>query len=121
MKTSMSILVVVFFATFLAISAAPPLNPQEACIRRNINRSQPPSSSLEHKTSSIFDSLRDNLCRDMARAVMFYVRITGKFPAHYVKAMCNVFGNDEKKVKEYVMEKWLGGSKLLSNVSCAFH
>ncbi|CAL9233243.1 unnamed protein product [Arabidopsis halleri] len=120
MKTSMGILVVVFFATFLAISAAPPLNPQEACIRRNINRSQPPSSSLEHKTS-IFDSLRDNLCRDMARAVMFYVRITGKFPAHYVKAMCNVFGNDEKKVKEYVMEKWLGGSKLLSNVSCAFH
>lgn len=57
MKTSMSIVAVVFFVTFLAISAAP-LNPQEACIRRNINRSQPPrSSSLETAKTSMFESL----------------------------------------------------------------
>ncbi|EOA22756.1 hypothetical protein CARUB_v10003468mg [Capsella rubella] len=114
MKPSMSIVVVVFFVTFQAISA---FNPEETCIRRNIDRSQAPKSSLEPKTP-MFDSLRDTFCRDMARAVMFYVRITGKLPSHYVKAMCNVFGNDEKKVKEYVMDKWLGGSKLVSNLSC---
>ncbi|XP_010422559.1 PREDICTED: uncharacterized protein LOC104707825 [Camelina sativa] len=119
MKTSMSIVVVFFFVAFYAISAAS-LNPEETCIRRNMDRSRPPSSSLE-PNKSMFDSLRDTLCRDMGRAVMFYVRINGKFPSHYVKAMCNVFGNDEKKVKEYVMEKWLGGSKLVSNISCAIH
>lgn len=119
MKTSMSIIVVFFIVTFLAISAAS-LSPEETCIRRNINRSQAPSSSLEPKTS-VFDSLVDKLCRDTGRAVMFYVRINGNFPSHYVKAMCNVFGDDEKKVKEYVLKKWLGGSKLVSNLSCDFH
>ncbi|KAG7654742.1 hypothetical protein ISN44_As01g018890 [Arabidopsis suecica] len=117
MKSSMSI-IVFLFVTIFTISASS-LNPEETCIQRNINRSQPPSSSLEPKTSK-FDFLVDKLCRDMARAVMFSVRITGKFPSHYVKAMCNVFGNDEKKVKEYVVKKWLGGSKLVSSLSCAF-
>lgn len=120
MKTSMSIIVVFFFLT-LAISAAS-LSPEETCIRRNINRSQSqaPRSSLELKTSTM-DSLVEKLCRDTARVVMFSVRITGKLPSYYVKAMCNVFGNDEKKVKEYVLKNWLGGSKLVSSLSCAFH
>ncbi|KAF8081335.1 hypothetical protein N665_0891s0011 [Sinapis alba] len=115
---TMSIVVVLFFATFFAISTA---SSHETCIRRNIDRSQPPSSSLETKTSSIFISLAEKICRDMARAVMFHVKITGKFPSHYVKAMCNVFGDDEKKVKEYVKKIWLAGPKLVSSLSCVFH
>ncbi|XP_010477030.1 PREDICTED: uncharacterized protein LOC104756187 [Camelina sativa] len=114
MKTSMSI-IIVFFVTFLVISASS-LNPEETCIQRDIDRSQPPSFSLEPKKS-----MMDTLCRDMARFVMFSVRITGKFPSRYVKAMCNVFGNDEKKVKEYVLKRWLGGSKFVSSLSCSFH
>lgn len=51
------------------------------------------------------------------------MRITGKFPSQYVEAMCNVFGDDEKKVKEYVEKIWLGlgGPKLVSSLSCVFH
>ncbi|KAH0877788.1 hypothetical protein HID58_065182 [Brassica napus] len=120
MKVSISIIVVLFFATFVAISAAPS---HETCIRRNIDRSQPPSSSLETKTASRFITLAEMICRDMARSVMFHVRITGKFPSQYVEAMCNVFGDDEKKVKEYVEKIWLGlgGPKLVSSLSCVFH
>ncbi|CDY26156.1 BnaA06g12610D [Brassica napus] len=120
MKVSISIIVVLFFATSVAISAAPS---HETCIRRNIDRSQPPSSSLETKTASRFITLAEMICRDMARSVMFHVRITGKFPSQYVEAMCNVFGDDEKKVKEYVEKIWLGlgGPKLVSSLSCVFH
>ncbi|EOA36396.1 hypothetical protein CARUB_v10010836mg [Capsella rubella] len=118
MKTSMS-MIIIFFVTFFAISASS-LNPEEDCIQRNIDRSQPPSLSLEPPKTSKVEAVVDKLCGDMARAVMFSVRITGKFPSHYVKSMCNVFGNDDKKVKEYVVKKWLGGSKLASSLSCAF-
>ncbi|KAJ0257306.1 Transmembrane protein [Hirschfeldia incana] len=120
MKVSMSIVVILFFATFLTISA---ISSHETCIRRNIDTSQPPSPPQETKTASIFISLAEKICRDMARAVMFRVRITGKFPSQYVKAMCNVFGNDEKKAKEYVEKIWLGGPMqlLVSSVSCVFH
>ncbi|XP_056865010.1 uncharacterized protein LOC108812054 [Raphanus sativus] len=118
MKVSMSIIVVLFFATFVAISTA---SSHETCIRRNIDRSQPPSSSVETKMLPIFVSLAEKICRDIARAVMFHVKITGKFPSHYVKAMCNVFGDDEKKVKEYVEKIWLAAPKLVSSLSCVFH
>ncbi|CAN8304833.1 unnamed protein product [Cochlearia groenlandica] len=127
MKISMNIIIVFFFfVTCLAITASSSSN-EETCIRRNINRfrSQAPKSSLEttKKPSPMYDSLVNSLCRDTSRAVMFYVRIHGKFPSNYVKAMCNVFGDDVKKVKEYVVTNWLllGGSKLVSSLSCDFH
>ncbi|KAL1212644.1 hypothetical protein V5N11_021204 [Cardamine amara subsp. amara] len=121
MKTSTSI-IILFFVTFFAISVASmagTINPEEACIRRNIARSQPPtpSSSAEPMRSKL-DILVDQFCRDGSRAVMFFVRLKGKFPSHYVKALCNVFENDEKKVKNYVVERWMGCSKLATALTC---
>ncbi|EOA19301.1 hypothetical protein CARUB_v10002271mg [Capsella rubella] len=122
MKTSMSI--IVFFVTFIAVSVASmaeTINPEEACIRQNIARSQPPSLSAESTERPKFYFLADQFCREASRVVMFYVRLNGKFPSYYVKTLCDVFGNDEKKVKEYVVTRWVGFSKLASALTCVSH
>ncbi|XP_010495499.1 PREDICTED: uncharacterized protein LOC104772600 [Camelina sativa] len=122
MKTSMSI--IVFFVTFIAVfvaSMAETINREEDCIRRNIARSQQPSLSAEPTKRSTFYFLADQFCRKASRVIMFYVRLNGKFPSYYVKTLCNVFGNDDKKVKEYVVERWVEYSKLASALTCVSH
>ncbi|CAN8276090.1 unnamed protein product [Cochlearia groenlandica] len=90
----------------------------EACIARNIAKSISPSppNKLERSYS---DVVEDEICRDEARIIMYFLRLNGKFPSYYVEALCNVFGDDEKKVKEYVMKQWLNHSKkLINSLSC---
>ncbi|CAH8329150.1 unnamed protein product [Eruca vesicaria subsp. sativa] len=53
---------------FVAISVA---SSDETCIRRNIDSSQPPISTLETKVRSIIITHAERLCRDMAREAMF--------------------------------------------------
>ncbi|ESQ27767.1 hypothetical protein EUTSA_v10019436mg, partial [Eutrema salsugineum] len=93
-------------------------SPVEACIRRNIAQSLSPSPSNKPKTSP-FD-MEDELCRDETRIIMYFLKLNGKFPPYYVKALCNIFGDDEMKVKEYVTTKWLNHSKnLINSLTCA--
>ncbi|XP_010434315.1 PREDICTED: uncharacterized protein LOC104718292 [Camelina sativa] len=120
MKTSMSI-VIIFFVTFLSIItiSLAKQSPLEDCIRRNIARSLPPSPMNKPKTPPS-DAMEDNICRDEGRIIVYYVKVNGKFPQYYVKALCNVFGDDDGKVKQYVLEKWLNHSKkLIDSLSCA--
>ena len=50
---------------------------------------------------------------------MYFLRLKRKFPPYYIEALCNVFGSDEKKVKEYVTTNWLNHSKkLLNSLTC---
>ncbi|WZZ00307.1 hypothetical protein YC2023_072635 [Brassica napus] len=59
------------------------------------------------------------LCRDETRIIMFFLKMNGKFPTYYVEALCNIFGGDDKKVKNYVMMKWLDHSeKLINSLTC---
>ncbi|KAG2322146.1 hypothetical protein Bca52824_015359 [Brassica carinata] len=91
----------------------------ETCIRRNIAQSLSPSPSNDPNTSR-FDIMRDQLCRDETRIIMHFLLVNGEFPPYYVEALCNVFGDDEKKVKEYVIRKWLDQSKkLIDSLACA--
>ncbi|RID58822.1 hypothetical protein BRARA_F02090, partial [Brassica rapa] len=96
MKTSKSS--VVFFVVILSISAISLAKQSslEACIRSNIARSLSPPS----KTSNF--EVSDELCRDEARAIMYYLRLNKEFPPYYVQALCIIFGDDENKVKVYV-------------------
>lgn len=109
MKTCMSI-IILFFAMFFAISAASmpgTINPEEACIRRNIVRSQAPSSSAEPKRSKL-DILVDKLCRDESRVVMFYLRLKGKFPSHYVKAIVQCIRKRREQGEELCCDEMAG-------------
>ncbi|KAJ4884167.1 hypothetical protein Rs2_34260 [Raphanus sativus] len=91
----------------------------ETCIRRNMAQSLSPSPSNVPNTSH-FDVLKDQLCRDETRIVMYFLQVNGKFPAYYVEALCNVFGDDEKIVKTYIIRKWLVQSKkLIDSLACA--
>ncbi|ESQ32081.1 hypothetical protein EUTSA_v10005430mg [Eutrema salsugineum] len=122
MNTSMST-IIIFFMTFSVVFVAvmaEKINPEEICIRRNIARSQPPSSSAEPKISK-FDIFVDQYCRDTGRAIMFYVRVNRKFPSHYVKMLCNIYENDEKRVMDYILKRWLGFSKLAYGLTCVSH
>lgn len=117
MKTSVS--TIVFFLVALSISAISLAkeSPVEGCIRKNIGQAITPSPSDKPTTSNL--KLGDQLCKDETRIVMYFLKRKGKFPRYYLKAMCNVFGNDETKVKDYVSTKWLNHSeKLLSSLSC---
>lgn len=116
-------MITIFFVTFFAVfvaSMAGQMNPEETCVRRNIARSQPPSSPAEPKITN-YEILANQICRDVGRAIMFYVRLNRKFPSHYVKTLCNVFENDEKKVNEYILQSWLGFSKLVPGLTCVSH
>ena len=89
-------------------------SPVEDCIRRKIAPSLSPSPSH----TSHFDVMKDQLCRDQTRIIMF-LKMNGKFPTYYVEALCNIFGGDDKKVKNYVMKKWLDHSeKLINSLTC---
>ncbi|EOA15422.1 hypothetical protein CARUB_v10007751mg [Capsella rubella] len=106
MKTSMSI-IIIFFVAFLSITtiSLAKMSNVEDCIRRNIAHVETPE---------------DMFCRDEGRIVMYFLKLNGTFPHYYVKALCNVFGNDDMKVKQYVLEKWLNLSKkLIDSLSCA--
>ncbi|KAL1216812.1 hypothetical protein V5N11_025303 [Cardamine amara subsp. amara] len=118
MKTSMSI--IIFFVTFLSTSAISlaKKSPVEACIRRNIAQSLSPSPSNKSKFDR-FEVIEDDVCRDEGRIIMYFLKMNGKFPHYYVKALCNVFGNDETKMKLYVITRWLNHSKkLIHSLSC---
>ncbi|CAA7043198.1 unnamed protein product [Microthlaspi erraticum] len=94
-------------------------SPVEACIRSNVARALSPSPSSKPITSVFFD-VADEVCRDETRIVMYFLKLNGKFPTYYVRALCHVFGKDEKKVKEYVTNKWLNHSKkVLDSLTCA--
>ncbi|CAA7055380.1 unnamed protein product [Microthlaspi erraticum] len=123
MKTSMIIFFVTFIAVLFVASVAGKISHEEACIRRNIARSQPqpPRSSSAKPKRSKFDYLADQFCNDTSRAIMFYVRMNRKFPSHYIKTLCKVFLNDQKKVKEYIVTRWIGSSKLASGLTCVSH
>lgn len=117
MKTSMSI--IIFFVAVLSISTLSfaKKSPVEACIRRNIAQSLslPPSS----KPTTSDSEVSDDVCRDEGRIIMYFLKLNGKFPPYYVKALCKVFGDDEENVKEYVTDKWLNHSeKLLDSLTC---
>ncbi|ESQ27768.1 hypothetical protein EUTSA_v10019576mg, partial [Eutrema salsugineum] len=119
MKTSMktiSFLVVVLSISAISLAEKSPV---EICIRRNIAQSLSPSPSNKPTiTYSQFD-LVDELCRDETRIIMYFLKLNGKFPTYYVKALCNVFGHDENLVREYVTEKWLNHSKkLMDSLTC---
>ncbi|CAF2061212.1 unnamed protein product [Brassica oleracea] len=95
----------------------------EVCIRRNVALSLSPSPSINPNTSH-FDVMRDQLCRDETRVIMYFLEMNGKFPTYYVEVLCNVFGDNEKKVKAYVkayvIRKWLDHSKkLVDSLTCA--
>ncbi|CAN6802099.1 unnamed protein product [Brassica oleracea] len=38
---------------------------------------------------------------------MYFLRLKRKFPPYYIEALCNVFGSDEKKVKEYKVKAYV--------------
>ncbi|KAJ0248892.1 hypothetical protein HA466_0144710 [Hirschfeldia incana] len=90
-------------------------SPVEDCIRRKMVRSLSPSPS----NTSHFDVMKDRLCKDETRIIMIFLKMNGKFPDYYVEALCNIFGDDDKKVKDYVMKKWLDHSeKLINSLTC---
>lgn len=110
---------IVFFVVVLSISAVSLAkeSPVETCMRRTTTQSPTPSPS--DKSTSPNLKLEDELCKDETRIVMYFLELNGRFPRYYLKAMCNVFGNDETKVKDYVTAKWLDHSeKLLSSLAC---
>ncbi|KAL0701690.1 hypothetical protein Bca4012_057812 [Brassica carinata] len=107
---------IVFFLVVLSISAISLAkeNPVETCIRGNITQAPTPSDKPTYNLK-----LSDELCKDETRIVLYYLELNGRFPRYYLKAMCNVFENDETKVKDYVTAKWLDHSeKLLNSLSC---
>ncbi|KAJ4873364.1 hypothetical protein Rs2_44969 [Raphanus sativus] len=116
MKTSMS--TIVFLLVVLSISAISLANqsPLEACIRKNISPSlSPPSNKPE---TSNFE-VSDELCKEETRNITSFLKLNGKFPPYYVKALCNVFGSDQKKVKAYITYKLLNRLKeLLNSLTC---
>ncbi|CAH2037792.1 unnamed protein product [Thlaspi arvense] len=120
MKTSMNI--IIFFAVVLSISAfsSAKTSHVEACIRRNLAQSLSPSPSNEPETTHF--EVAEEICGDETRIVMYFLKLNGKFPHYYVRALCNIFGDDEKDVKEYVIKKWLIHSEnLINSLTCASH
>ncbi|KAL0700594.1 hypothetical protein Bca4012_056716 [Brassica carinata] len=117
MKTSMS--TIVFLLVVLSISAISLANqsPLESCIRKNIAPAlSPPSNKPE---TSNFE-VSDELCKEETRNITYFLKLNGKFPPYYVKALCNVFGSDQKKVKAYITSKLLNRlKKLLDSLTCA--
>ncbi|CAN8234923.1 unnamed protein product [Cochlearia groenlandica] len=92
-------------------------SPLEACIRRNIAQSLSPSSPLNKAETSY---LEEEYCKEEAKIVMYFLKVNGKFPSYYVEALCNVFVQEEEKVKEYVMKNWLDlSTELINTLSCA--
>ncbi|XP_010537419.1 PREDICTED: uncharacterized protein LOC104812121 [Tarenaya hassleriana] len=118
MKASTIAIIFFFFSAFLAVSMAQPSSPEETCIRRNLGRGLAPGPAGDFRRFKNGFPV-DALCGDVARALWYFVRLNGKFPPHYVKAMCNVFGGDDGKVKAYVEKRWLGHVELLHGFSCA--
>ncbi|CAF2182166.1 unnamed protein product [Brassica napus] len=88
--------------------------------KRRVALSLSPSPSKNNPDTSHFDVMRDQLCRHETRVIMHFLEMNGKFPTYYVEALYNVFGGDEKKVKVYVIRKWLDHSKkLVDSLTCA--
>ncbi|KAJ4894147.1 hypothetical protein Rs2_20941 [Raphanus sativus] len=85
-------------------------SPVETCIRRNIPQSVSPSPSNNPITSHS-NVTGAQLCRDETRFIIYFLKMNRKFPTYYVEALCNVLGDDEKEVKEYVIKRWLDHSK----------
>ncbi|KAL1220594.1 hypothetical protein V5N11_003302 [Cardamine amara subsp. amara] len=132
MKTSMSI--IIFFVAFLSISSISSIplaknpvvfyrtkDPVETCIKRNIAKSFPPPPSTNTKISDAENIIIDSFCRDELRTVMYFLKANQRFPVYYVEALCDIFGWDEEKVKQYVIKNWLHHSKkLLNGLKCTF-
>ncbi|KAJ0255755.1 hypothetical protein HA466_0088130 [Hirschfeldia incana] len=97
-------------------------SPLETCIRRNNDEPSPLSLSRKKKVYhlDVVDIIGDDYCRDAARDILNFLELSGEFPPYYVQALCNVFEDEEKKVKEYVMKNWLYQSgKLIDSLSCS--
>ncbi|WZZ61321.1 hypothetical protein YC2023_061428 [Brassica napus] len=48
-----------------------------------------------------------------------FLKMNRKFPTYYIEALCNVLGDDEKEVKEYIIKRWLDHSKnLIDSLAC---
>ncbi|CAL0320040.1 unnamed protein product [Lupinus luteus] len=101
--SSWTILLLMFVLALVTwVPASAKESPLEHCLRRIIN----PSSSLSSpppttKVYQWFDVHR-YVCNDQFRVVEHYVRLTGKFPTNYLKALCNILGNNDQKVKHYL-------------------
>ncbi|KAF3518567.1 hypothetical protein DY000_02062221, partial [Brassica cretica] len=83
---------------------------------KNIARSLSPPSNKPETTNF---EVSDELCNKETRNILYFLKLNGKFPPYYVKALCNVFGSDGKKMKAYITLKWLNRlKKLLNSLTC---
>ncbi|KAE9608548.1 hypothetical protein Lalb_Chr08g0236881 [Lupinus albus] len=108
--SSRAILVLTFvLASMTWVPANAEENPLEHCLRLIINPHLPSPLSLPSPPHILpakvyyrwpdFDRL---VCNDEFRIVQHNVRLTGKYPTNYLKALCNIFGNNDQKVEHYI-------------------
>ncbi|OIV97171.1 hypothetical protein TanjilG_28922 [Lupinus angustifolius] len=102
--SSWVILVLIFvlaFVTWVPVDAEESL--LEHCLRRTINLPSPPSSPPPTvKAYYPWSHIDRYVCNDEFRIVQHYVQLRGKFPTNYLKALCNIFDNNDQKVEHYI-------------------
>ncbi|KAG2271220.1 hypothetical protein Bca4012_073461 [Brassica carinata] len=91
-------------------------SPVETCIRRNIAQSLSLLLLRILSLQLIQTSWETNYAE--TRLINF-LKMNRKFPTYYIEALCNVLGDDEKEVKEYIIKRWLDHSKnLIDSLAC---
>ncbi|GLT28098.1 hypothetical protein SLA2020_030540 [Shorea laevis] len=75
----------------------------ERCLRLVIWPQSPLPSSPDGRFYSISSV---DICHDLFRYAIFSLRINGRLPSDYLKAVCNVFKDDERKVNEHLRRNY---------------
>ncbi|KAJ1403261.1 hypothetical protein SESBI_27409 [Sesbania bispinosa] len=119
MSSSWAIFVLMFIlATMTSIPAT--ASTIEYCLRLELNPPPPSPPNAAPGIHSVLDLSR-MFCRDVFRSVGHSIRITGTLPLSYVAALCNIFGDNEQKVEDYIREAFITYDfhKLMAGQSCA--
>jgi len=73
---------------------------KEMCLRQRLNPSPPPP--LDSKLYAFFEFNQHVVCKSVFRVVGHALQMKGSLPMEYVLALCDIFGDNELKVRSYV-------------------
>ncbi|XP_057755407.1 uncharacterized protein LOC130974551 [Arachis stenosperma] len=95
-------------------------HPIEHCLRKAINPPSPPPPTATKSELKLLDFSKV-LCRDSFRRISHDVQVTGKLSLQYMKALCNIYDDDQEKVESFVNGAFFNynAQKLMNGETCS--
>ena len=116
--SSWAIVVLMLVMPMMTCVPATASNTIEHCLRMLLNPPPPPPPAKRYHRMLDLGRI---VCRDRFRSVGYYMRATGELPSNYMEALCNIYGDDEKKVEGFINSTFIASNshRLMGGQTCA--